>query len=168
MNETLKTSTAGYETLVVSAAGGETDLDTAPTTAFVIGVPAPGTADLNPKDLSDQDGSSIANGVELISYAKGIADATYTVALYGVSIDGPPERIASLAYTLGDAVVSSGVLWAGTCVATDTHNALITVADSGNDRVAKVTFDAIGYRYLYAIAHTSSGSTLINVLYRPY
>lgn len=166
MGATLTTQTAGYELLVLSAAGGETDLVAA--TGFTIGIPDPGTIALQPKDLMKRNGSSTVNAVEIITYATGNAAATYTVALYGISVGGPPELIGSFAYTLGDAVVSSGVKWADTCVVTDTHSTVIVVADSGNDRVVKVTFDVIGYRFLYPIVHTASGATNINVLYRPW
>ena len=169
MGAALTTTTSGYELLVLSAAGGETNLIAA--TGYTVGIPDPGTIALQPKDLMLQKGETTSNGVELICFATGADNSTATMTLYGISTGGPPEQIGLLVWTLGTAIKDTGIRWADTCVVTDTHNTTITVVDVTTDAsnlVAKVTFDVTGYRYLYAIVHGSSGSTIINILQRPW
>lgn len=175
MNNVLATKVAGYQPLVVSAAGAETRLLTGATTAYNPGVPAPG-GDLNPKDLSAiwSAGSAAtnANNVELVCYATGTANNTIEMEIYGIADGGAPERICDLVWILGTARhTSTTVLWADTCTETaDTHTTGITTTDSGNNIIAKLTFETTGYRYLYAIAYgTATGSaTNITVLMRPF
>lgn len=168
---TLTTGVASYTNLVVSAAGAETDLVAA--TGYNVGIPAPGTAALEPKDLLKKFGAgkdTRANAMELICFANSNENDTVTMSLYGISDGGPPERIGSLVWTFGTAIRSTGVRWADTCVATDTHGKTIGVSDSANNRVVKVNFDITGYRYLYVIAHTTTtgAATGITVQMRPY
>jgi hypothetical protein len=94
--------------------------------------------------------------------------------IYGIAdgAEAAPERIADLVWILGTARhTSTTVLWADTCTITaDYHPAGVTVADSGNNVIAKLEFDTSGYRYLYAIAYgTGTGAaTVITVLMRPF
>lgn len=172
MGATLTTRTAGYEKLVVSAAGGETRLATGATTVYNIGVPSPGTTALAPKDLMGRDYSSATNAVELICYATASANDTTEMEIYGVSVDGPPVRICDVVWIYGTARhTSDTVLWADTCTITnDWHTAGVTASDSGNNVIAKLTFDVTGYRYLYAVAYGRSVGTAtgITVLMRPF
>ncbi len=168
---TLTTRTASYTNLVVSAAGAETDLVAA--SGYNVGVPAPGTTALEPKDLLKKFGAgkdSYANAIELICYATASDNNTTEMSLYGISDGGPPLRMAGLVYIFGTAIRSSGVRWADTCTVTDVHGKTIAASDSGNDRVVKVNFDVSGYRYLYMIVHgTATGAaTAITVQMRPY
>ncbi len=175
MNNVLATKVAKYETLVVSAAGAETRLLTGATTAYNPGIPAPG-GNLNPVDIqalwSADPSSTQANNVELICYATGTADNTVEMEIYGIVENGAPERICDLVWILGTARhTSTTVLWADTCTETaDTHTTGITTTDSGNNIIAKLTFETTGYRYLYAIAYstTTGAATNITVLMRPY
>ena len=166
----LTTKTAGYEPLVISAAGGETDLVAA--TGYNVGVPTPAAA-LAPKDLMRQNGDSPYNGVVLSCFATSNENDTVTMSIYGISIDGAPERIGSFVWTFGTAIRSSGVRWADTCVVTltDTSSSnVVDVADSANNRIARARFDVTGFRYLYAIAHTTTtgAATTITVEMRPW
>ncbi len=171
LGNSLTTRTLSYANLVVSAAGAETDLVAA--TGYTVGVPTPGTTALEPKDLLKAYGGgadTYANAIELICYATSSENDTCTLSLYGISSGGPPVRIGSLVYTFGTALRSAGVRWADTCVSTSTHTKTITVADSAADRVVKVSLDITGYRYLYAIVHTTTtgAATGITVQMRPY
>ncbi len=170
MGESLSTTISPYRTLIVSAAGAETDLIAA--TGYVVGVPTPGGT-LNPLDTrqvaGEQGGNeSGINGVSLTCFATSSDNDDVTQSVYGIAEDGAPERVGSLLWTFGAAIRSAGVRWADSCVVTGTHITTIKVSDSGNDRIAKVSFDISGYRWLYIIAHTTTtGSpTGITVQYR--
>jgi hypothetical protein len=156
----LTTRISSYTNLVVSAAGAETDLVAA--TGYNVGVPAPGTTALAPKDLLQKFGSrydTYANNIGLVCSASAANDDSATMSLYGIVDGGAPERIASLVWDFGTAIKSGTIRWADTCTATGTHVTAVTATDSGNNRICKVTFDATGYRYLYGIVHaTVSGA----------
>lgn len=174
----LTTIISPYQTLVVSAAGAEAILATGATTDFNVGVPNPGTDALSPKDLSsilwsNSTGETNANTVVLTCFATASENNTCEMALYGI-VDGggAPERIADIIWIFGTARhTGSTVLWADTCtITTDSHVTAVTANDSGNNFIAKLSFDTTGYRYLYAIAHgTATGAaTNITVIMRPY
>lgn len=163
----LSTKVSAYTNLVVSAAGAETDLVAA--TGYNVGVPSPGGT-LGPLDLrahsSARGGSNMeANSVVLTCFATCSENNDVDISVYGISDGGAPEKIGNLLFTFGTAIRSSGVRWADTCVATDTHITIIGVSDSGNNRIVKVALDTTGYRYLYAIAHTTTtgAATVITV-----
>ncbi len=82
----LTTRIGSYHNLVVSAAGAESRLVSA-SADYNVGVPAPGTTALEPKDLLRKFGAgknTYANAVELVCYATGTADNTVEMALYGI------------------------------------------------------------------------------------
>lgn len=167
----LTTITQEYATLVISAAGGESILATGATTDFNPGIPT-GTTALEPKDLMRPNGESTYNGVVLTCYATASENNTCEMALYGIAVDGAPERIADIIWIFGTARhTGSTILWADTCtISEDFHPTEVKASDSGNNFIVKLTFDNIGYRYLYAIAHgTATGeATNITVLMRGY
>ena len=170
----LTTRITSYQDLVVSAAGAESRLTTG-SADYNPGIPAPGTTALAPKDLLVKFGAgyeTYANGVELVCYATGTENNTVEMALYGVNGGGAPEQIGEIIWILGTARhTSTTILWADTCTITaDTHITTLTASDSGNNRIVKLTFDATGYRYLYAIAYgtTTGAATNITVMMRPY
>ena len=176
----LTTVVGGYKNLVVSAAGADNSgaaLATGATTEFNPGLPDPGTDALRPKDIkalwSGEDGHSTeANGIILNCYATASANDTCEMALYGIADGGAPERIADIIWIFGTARhTSTTVLWADTVTITnDWHTTTLKASDSGNNFIAKLSFDTTGYRYLYAIAHgTATGAaTNITVQMRPY
>ena len=177
----LTTKMGPFRNLVVSAAGAETDLVAATGYAITEALSYPsfipdpdktGTVALAPKDLQGMWGAgdaSEANAVQLICYATGAAAETATMSLYGIADQGPPIYIGSIVWTLGDAVKVAGTLWADTVVPTFTHISTPVTSDSGNDRVASVTFDVAGYKYLYAIFDAVTGTPEdITVQMRPW
>lgn len=160
----LTTRVISYTNLVVSAAGAETNLVAA--TGFNVGVPAPGTPTLEPKDLLvifGKGNETYANAIELLCYATASDNNTAEMSLYGIAGGGPPEKIAELVYIFGTAIRSSGVRWADTCTVTDVHGKTVAASDSGNDRVVKVFFDLTGYRYLYMIVHGTATGAATNI-----
>ena len=175
MGAALSTKVAKYETLVISAAGAETQLLTGATTAFNPGVPSPGV-NLNPVDIkalwSDKESSTSANGVVLTCYATASANDTCEMEIYGIADGGAPERICDVVWTFGTARhTSTTILWADTCTLTDdNHISGCTVSDDADNAIVKLSFDTTGYRYLYAVAYgTASGTaTNITVKMRPY
>ena len=87
---------------------------------------------------------------ELAIIITGDQAGTGTVLITGACEGGPEEAIASLAITIGTVVETSPREWVDTMVLTNLHlsPSAAVVADSGNSRVAKFGFDAIGYRYI--------------------
>lgn len=165
----LRTKMWGYGTLVISAAGAETDLVAA--TGYTVTLPAPG-GNLNPLDLRRYGRvETSANAVEILAFATCNDNDTCTLSLYGIADGntGPPEKIASLVYIFGQAIKETGVRWAHNCVASDAHITAVDVSNNGTDEVVKVAFDATGYRYLYAIIHTTTtgAATSITLILRP-
>lgn len=174
----LTTKVAPYQNLVVSAAGadnGAAKLTTGATTDFNPGLPDPGTDALRPKDLRSLWGrgsETEANSVVLTCYATATANNTCEMEIYGITDGGAPERIVDVVWIFGTARhTSTTVLWADTCtITTAYHIKSITASDSGDNVIAKLSFDVAGYRYLYAIAYgTNTGAaTNITVKMRPY
>ena len=166
----LTTRVMPYATLVtLTDASTAVDTDLAAATGYNTAVPS-GSKDLPQTPGSGSD--TYANFVSLILNATGAADGdTLTQKVYGVSVNGPPQLICSIVWTIGTARADGSTatyLWADTAVSTSTHIKSQTVADgSGSNRVCSVTFDVMGYRYLYSLITAQTGDpTLITVLYR--
>jgi len=160
----------GYETLMISAAGAETDLTTF-ATDYTTTLPAPGGT-LNPYDLKKFGYPySDATMVELLCFATCNDDDDVEISFYGIAAGntGPPEFIGEILFTFGTALKAAGIRWADAATVTDKHLESIKVADENAERPAKVLLDMLGYRYLYAIAHTTTtgAATVITVLIRP-
>jgi hypothetical protein len=175
----LTTKMGPFRNLVVSAAGAETDLIAATGYAITDAlsypsfIPDAGNGALVPKNLQDMWGAgdeTEANAVQLICHATSSDNDTCTMSLYGFADQGPPIYVGSIVWTFGTAIRSTGVRWADTAVPTFEHITTATAADSGNNRVASVTFDATGYKYLYGIVHTTTtgAATAITVQMRPW
>jgi hypothetical protein len=125
------------------------DGTTNPPTAFPLGVTS-GDMDLMSASLGGVGTETQAQHVEMIFV--GNAEGSAVVTITGACDGGPEEAIASLAVSDFNTVVESGAndKWGDTIVLTNLHLSgnHIHVADSGNSRVAKFGFDAIGYRYI--------------------
>ena len=167
-----------YKDLVVSAAAGETDL--AAATGFLAANALPADILLGAKSLKDNYSGgrhSYFNAVILRCYATCSNDDQASMTLYGISrMAGTietfiPERIAAITWTFGNALRVGGVSWAQTTSVTDYHIGDIREADNaGNDTIARIELDALGYEWLYAIVHTrdTGTPTAITVEMRPY
>ena len=121
--------------------------DVAEPTAFPFGVIS-GDMDLLASINGGSGSETKANYIELIM--TGDQAGTGTVLVTGAASGGPEEAIASLAITVGTVVETSPREWVDTMVLTNLHlsRCSVNVADSGNSRIAKFGFDAIGYRFL--------------------
>lgn len=168
MADSLTTRMTSYKTLTTAtSAEAGTNAALAAATGFGIGAPTGSV------DLLYSGSDSYANAIVLIAKATGAANTdTATQYVYGVVDQGPPQLIASIVWTFGDARSDGATatsLWADTAVVTATHITTVTVADSAANRVVSVQFDATGYRYIYSLFTAQTGSpTLMTSLYRAY
>lgn len=114
------------------------------------------------------DEASPVNGVEIIFAGTAAADKTFSFALVGYAAEnGPAETICTGTGTLGTQAVvkyphnsaaAANTYYADTISVTSYHVTTIAVADSGNNRIAKVWLDALGYKYLRCIVYDADGS----------
>lgn len=77
----------------------------------------------------------------------------FAFKFYGYTEHGPAEYLADVSGTIGLARIADSTLalYADTIViAEQKHVKTLSVSDSAADRVAKLTFDVFGYKYLYA------------------
>lgn len=91
------------------------------------------------------------DGVIITAYGTGSENDTAVFNIWGYPLNGPAQLIyGSVTATLGSAVADSGKLYVDTFSGTDVHISPsgVTVADVGNNRVAKISFDTMGYQYL--------------------
>ncbi len=165
---TLTTRPTGWTTLYqnVNVAGAEdTSYLSAPTTAFAINGIDADAFDTLKNNAGGK--NSYYNSIEIIvSHGNGTGDADATTSvleLYGANDSGPRYPIASIACTGGKAELVAGTddnTWVDTMVVTSYHSKTITVTDSGTDRVARVTLDITGIRYIEGL-FTGGGSTSV-------
>lgn len=121
--------------------------DRSAPTSFPLGVTS-GDIDLLDANNGGKGEETKANHLAIIM--TGDQAGTGDVLITGACEQGPEEAIASVAITVGTVVETSPREWVDTMVLSNYHLApnYIVVADSGNSRVAKLGFDAIGYRYI--------------------
>lgn len=104
-------------------------------------------------------------GVTLIFDGEGSATDTFSWSLYGYRTVGPgnigpAEIVAAGTGLLGTAVSENGFLYADTIVITNPgswYDVPIAI-DSGNNRICKLCFDLVGFKYL-SIRFTAIGGT---------
>jgi len=111
------------------------------------------------------------DAVEIHLWSDGAATANDTakINVYGYGADGPAMRIyEATTVTLGTAVSGVGGLYVDTISGTDKHVTTVAVSDSADNTVAKLTFDTIGYKYLYFEPETFTGITSCVVEVRQY
>jgi len=93
------------------------------------------------------------NGVVIRVEAYDVCnDSTLGIKLWGYTARGPAEHIADVSCVVGTANIadSTSNLHVDTMTVTsDTHVKSVSAFDSGNDRIAKVFFDAAGYDVIY-------------------
>jgi hypothetical protein len=102
--------------------------------------------------------NTLINSIKIMMFGIGDEDATFSWALYSKPRIGPVELVANGTGVLGALSVvkdpitgtDTDALWADTLVITnDTWVQTVEITDSGNDRQAKISFDAIGSQKLY-------------------
>ena len=169
MGAMLTTRTSEYKTFHSIADIDTPDIDLAVATGFNIAVPA-GAINLTKAQSHD----SQANAVSLIVHATAADDAdTVTQKIYGVSVAGAPQLIASVVWTIGLARAdgtTATFLWAEHAVVTDYHTTTIAVGGTpGGDGVGCISFDATGFQYIYGLWTADSGDPdIVTCLYRHY
>jgi len=173
---TLTTTVYPYKNLVVSAAGGETDLIAATGFLAANALPAASAA-LGAKNLRVLYAGgkhTDFNAVILRSYATCNDGDQASMTIYGISRIGAtviPERLMALTWTYSTALRVGGTRWADIVAVTDYHIGDIRKADeAASNTPTRIEFDVLGYEWLYAIVHTrDTGSpTAITVEMRPY
>lgn len=144
------------------------DTDLAAATGFFVGT-VTDEVDLLAATGGGKD--TFVNAVSLILHvASGTNGDTVTQVLYGRSDGGPPQRIASVVWTIGLAQVdaTSTNLWAETAVVTSSHSSTIGVEGAASDdRPGSITFDVSGFRYIKSFFTAETGApTTVTCLYR--
>lgn len=90
------------------------------------------------------------DGVVITAHGAGTSGSA-VFNIWGYGKDGAAEMIyASVTGTAGTADYSTTGHFIGTYTGTDVHCAAggVTISDSGNNRVAKISFGTMGYRFL--------------------
>ena len=168
----LTTGLSSYKTLhAVTDIDGTPDSDLTASAGYDVGKPS-GAVDLW---VLDGAGKHLkVNTISIIVHATDAANGdTVTEKIYGAAEAGPPQLIASIVWTIGQARAdgtTATFLWADTAVVTSSHLKTITVADgSGSNRVCSVTLDLTGYRYVFGRWTAETGAPeLITALYRSF
>jgi hypothetical protein len=112
------------------------------------------------------------NGVEMIFLNDEVAEdgTNASFKLWGYTENGYAEYLADISLTTGTARFgdSTVVLWADTItIAEQVHIKNFTAKDNaGNNRIAKLQFDAAGYKYLCAELYDISSGW--RIYYRGY
>lgn len=168
----LITTLSSYKTLnTLADASSALDTDLAAASGYTIG------AISGEIDLLTEYGSGTqtkANSIQVIVKAKTAADGdTLTHKIYGRNDQGPPQLLSSIIWTIGTARFTAATatdLWADTASVTSTHFVSIGTADAaGGNRVASISFDVTGYRYLLGLFTDQTGDpTETTALYKVY
>lgn len=168
---TLTTGLSSYRTLHTIADIDTPDTDLAAASGYTIGKPSDSV------DLWTLDGAGKhlkVNNISVIVHATAAADGdTVTEKIYGAAEQGPPQLIASIVWTIGQARVVAATatyLWADTAAVTSSHMKTITVADSGgSNRICSITLDLTGYRYVLGLWTADTGNPdTVTALYRTF
>ena len=104
-------------------------------------------------------GTTLMKAVQIIFCGGDAANDTFTYTVYAWRADnGPAEMVCTGVGTLGtqqvvkyphDKTTATDRFWADTITYTSYWIGAVSVADSGNNRIAKLLFNANGYKYLY-------------------
>ncbi len=151
------------DSYVIVLTGDSTD--TVPT-AFPAGVTS-GTINLLSENYGGRGSETKALYLEMLFALNAVG--TGTIEVTGASAGGPEEYIVSLALSSAAGIVESGIWrWSDTIILTSRHlsGCGIAVADSGNGRVAKFAFDAIGYQFIKLYSTALGTATSVRVYAR--
>ena len=105
------------------------------------------------------------NAVQVIFVGSDEDDETMTWAIYAYRAKGPAEKVANGTATLGTQRVEKAtatILYADTIAITEQVWATpLSVCDSANNRIAKLSFDFCGYEGLYCVMTKNSSAASI-------
>jgi len=95
-----------------------------------------------------------ANAVSIIFAGSDADNETFSWKIWAYRVGGPAELVCSGTGALSSSAImqsGSSYYYADTLVITNLGNwfSIPDVIDSGNDRIAKLAFDACGYKYIY-------------------
>lgn len=119
---------------------------------------APDPCAIHVSGYGNKGATTSVNCIEFIAYGDADDGNTATIKIWAYKKNGPAEKVAELAGTVGVLAVTvdpagttcdSNDLWFDTWVVTDTWIKDANSSDSGNDRIARVHFDLCGYEYIY-------------------
>lgn len=171
VGDTLKTPIYKYEPLRKDSATGDvTAVDTtlSPTTAnytFHVTDRPSGAFKLNEE----------YNGSEIIFENYDTSAAINSAAIFwGYGRKGPAEFMGDFSLTTGTARIDDAAtdLYTGTITrvndVSDGHLKKITIRDSGNNRVAKMWFDNVGYEWIYCEVYDLTTGAKIRPMIRPW
>lgn len=167
----LETIASRYQTFHTIADINTPDTDLAAATGYTINQP---TGSISLLDNTKGGKALVDNAISIIVHAQSAADGdTVTEKIYGAALNGPPQLIASIVWTIGTARVDGATatyLWADGADVTSSHIRSITIADgNGSNRICSVTFDLTGYAYLLGLWTADTGDpTTVTALYRGY
>ena len=137
-------------------------------TAFPFGIKS-GDMDLLTPANDGTAGETKAYRLEFVM--KGVTAGTGVVAVTGAAEGGPEEYICDVGISSVGAIVESGsflIIDSMTLNSFHLDGCSIAVADSGNSRVAKLGFDAIGYRYIRFYVPTLTTITDLRIFARHF
>lgn len=104
-----------------------------------------------------------ANGAVVIFHGTDAANEVMNWMLVGWAENGPAEYIANGTATLGTQRVNTGTaleMWAHAITITaQNHIYTVSVADSGNNRIAKLCFDMGGFAHIAAIIQKDTAAS---------
>ena len=100
---------------------------------------------------TDADGSGTTAG----GMGKLVYITTATATLLGPALCGTHPTTGA---------TQAGCFWGETIVGTDTWPSGVTINDSGTDRIATLSFDLRGYRYLYINVFNAGGTGEVGAL----
>ncbi len=99
------------------------------------------------------------------------ANDAVVLNIYGYGSGGPSMPVYdACTFTFGTAVSTGTGLYADTASGTDLHATTtgVTVTDSGNNRIVRLSFDTTGFEGLYVEPETFTGVTGCYVVVRQY
>lgn len=102
------------------------------------------------------------NGVEILFYGTDAADETCNFKVYAYRANGPAILVCTGVAVLGTALHSTGTYYADTLEITD-YWSTCHVLDSGNNRIARLTFDLRGYQWVYVEIDIPAASQVASI-----
>lgn len=119
--------------------------------------------DITTRDVFIYD--TAVNGVEIIFSAEAVATDTFGAEIWNISVDGIADKVADITGAAGTAVAdmtniddTSRLFMHSITITEEFHLKEVTVADSGNNRFAKVGLDTLGSKGGAITFHSVGGA----------
>ncbi len=118
--------------------------------------------DITKRDVIEYDPA--CNGIEIVFSAEGADNNTFGARIWNFTNDGIAQKAADITGALGTAWAdltnadNTSRLWADSItIDAEFHIKEVTVADTANNRIARVGMDTVGYRGGYVEFHNVGG-----------